>query len=193
MKVIRLAVFITVALFLAGQSYGQIEDLADQPTDTKTEDSSGGEKDKDITFAIHGYAQANFVVSRNDTGAKGNKWINGRYEFPRAGATLQLELEGNAYDTAHFFSAVQIEYNGAGEKTNFPKFYYPFTMLQYTYFTYYADFKRDEITKYPFVNVREAYVDLYGKGVTFRAGQQIISWGEIAGVEAPSDIVIPWD
>ena len=29
--------------------------------------------------------------------------------------------------------------------------------------------------------------------VQFRAGQQIISWGEIEGIEAPSDVVIPWD
>ena len=76
-------------------------------------------------------------MSRNDIGVKGNKWLNSRYEFPRVGATLQLELEGNAYDMAHFFSAVQIEYNAAGEKTNFPKFYWPNCLLpglQYTYF-----------------------------------------------------------
>jgi hypothetical protein len=194
MKLLRLAVLIPLVLFWTGVSYGQIEELAEQrekQANLKTEGDK--DKEKDVTFALHGYAQANFVVSRNDMGVKGNKWINSKYEFPRIGATLQLELEGNAYDIAHFFSAVQIEYNAAGEKTNFPNFYLPNAMLQYTYFTYNADFKRDEISKAPFVNVRETYVDLYGKGVTFRAGQQIISWGEIEGIEAPSDVVIPWD
>jgi hypothetical protein len=193
MKLIRLAVFVTLALFITGVSYGQIEDLADRPADKTVDNKSDGEKDKDITFSLHGYAQANFVVSRNDVGVKGNKWLNSRYDFPRIGATLQLELEGNAYDTAHFFSAVQIEYNAAGDKNNFPKFYLPNSMLQYTYFTYSPDFDRGEINKYPTINIRETYVDLYGKGVTFRVGQQIISWGEIEGVEAPSDVVIPWD
>ncbi|HOD16532.1 MAG TPA: hypothetical protein PKI31_17570 [Spirochaetota bacterium] len=191
MKYIRLAVFVALALLFTGVSYGQIEDLADRPADKSADVKGDG--DKDVTFALHGYAQGNFVVSRNDMGAKGNKWLNGRYEYPRVGATLQLELEGNAYDVAHFFSAVQIEYNAAGEKTNFPKFYYPNAFLQYSLFTYTADFDRTEISKYPTINVRETYVDLYGKGVTFRVGQQIISWGEIEGVEAPSDVVIPWD
>ncbi len=193
MKFFRLAVFVALALLFTGVSYGQIEDLADRPADKTAESRSDGDKEKDVSFALHGYAQGNFVVSRNDTGAKGNKWLNSRYEFPRLGATLQLELEGNAYDIAHFFSAVQIEYNAAGEKTNFPKFYYPNAFLQYTLFSYTADFDRTEISRYPTINVRETYVDLYGKGVTFRVGQQIISWGEIEGVEAPSDVVIPWD
>jgi hypothetical protein len=193
MKLMRLAVFVALALFLTSVSYGQIEDLADRPAEKKADTKSEGDKDKDITFSLHGYAQGNFVVSRNDLGVKGNKWLNSKYEFPRIGATLQLELEGNAYDTAHFFSAVQIEYNAAGDKNNFPKFYLPNTMLQYTYFTYSPDFNRSEISKSPTVNIRETYVDLYGKGVTFRVGQQIISWGEIEGVEAPSDVVIPWD
>ncbi len=192
MKSLRTALFIALVLFSTSVSYGQIEELSegrDKHGATKTQ----GESDKDVTFALHGYAQANFVVSRNDMGVGGNRWINSKYQFPRVGATLQLELEGNAYDIAHFFSAVQIEYNAAGEKTNFPKFYYPNTFLQYAYYQSIADFKRDEISKAPIVNVREAYVDLYGKHVTFRAGQQIISWGEIEGIEAPSDVVIPWD
>lgn len=192
MKYIRLVVFVALSLLFTGISYGQIDDLADKPADQTAESKNEGEG-KDVTFSLHGYAQANFVVSRNDIGVKGNKWLNSKYEFPRAGATVQLELEGNAYDVAHFYSAVEIEYNAAGEKTNFPKFYYPNSLLQYTYFTYWADFDRTEINRYPTVNIREAYVDLYGKGVTFRAGQQIISWGEIEGVEAPSDVVIPWD
>jgi hypothetical protein len=193
MKLLRLAFLIPLVLFWTGVSYGQIEELAEQREKQANLKTEGDSKEKDVTFALHGYAQANFIASRNDIGVKGNKWINSKYELPRIGATLQLELEGNAYDIAHFFSAVQIEYNAAGEKTNFPKFYYPFTMLQYTYFTYYADFKRDEISKYPFVNIRETYMDLYGKGITFRLGHQIISWGEIEGIEAPSDVVIPWD
>ncbi|MBN2159126.1 MAG: hypothetical protein JW807_07005 [Spirochaetes bacterium] len=190
MKLLRLAMCFSIILFSGAVSYGQLDELAEEPADTK---DTKKEIDKDITFALHGYAQANIVVSRNDMGIKGNKWLNSRYEFPRLGATLQLELEGNAYDAAHFFSAIQIEYNAAGEKTNFPKIFFLNTMLQYTYFTYVADFNRTEISKYPTINVRETYVDLYGKGVTFRVGQQIISWGEIEGVEAPSDVVIPWD
>ncbi|OHD62729.1 MAG: hypothetical protein A2176_12920 [Spirochaetes bacterium RBG_13_51_14] len=189
MKLQRTAILVAVALLCSGLAYGQIEDLADKETGAQ----AGGEKEKDITFALHGYAQANVVVTRNDIGVKGNKWLNSKYEFPRIGSTLQLELEGNAYDVAHFFSAVQIEYNAAGEKTNFPTFYYPNAFIKYTYFTYDADFNRGEINKYPTINVRETYVDLYGKSVNFRVGQQIISWGEIEGVEAPSDVVIPWD
>jgi len=185
MKTLQTAVIIALFLLCAGVSHGQIEDLSDgtdKQAAKKTEGTGGG---KEVTFALHGYAQANFVVSRNDMGVGGNRWINSKYQFPRVGGTLQLELEGNAYDVAHFFSAVQIEYNAAGEKTNFPKFYYPNTMLQYIYYQSIADFKRDEISKAPTVNVRETYVDLYGKHVTFRAGQQIISWGEIEGIEAP--------
>lgn len=194
MKPIRLAICIALVFFCTGVSYSQIEDLSEGNEKEATENTTGEKgKDKDITFALHGYAQANFVVSRNDIGVGGNRWINSKYEFPRAGATLQLELEGNAYDVAHFFSAVQIEYNAAGEKTNFPKFYFPNTYMQYVYYKTNADFKRDEISKAPTVNVRETYVDLYGKHVTFRVGHQIISWGEIEGIEAPSDVVIPWD
>jgi hypothetical protein len=195
MKLIQPAMFALMVLLFTGVSYGQIEDLAEKENKgeaVKTE----GVKDKDVTFAIHGFAQGNMVVSRNDIGTKGNKWLNSKYEFPRIGATLQLELEGNAYDIAHFFSAVQIEYNAAGEKTNFPKLYWPNLILpglQYTYYMENADFKKDELSKYPTINVRETYVDLYSKHVSLRVGHQIISWGEIEGVEAPSDIVIPWD
>ncbi len=195
MKVLRSAVLIALFLFFTGASYGQIEDLAEEQ-DKQGAVKTDGEKEKDTSFAIHGYAQGNIVVSRNDIGTKGNKWLNSKYEFPRIGATLQLEFEGNAYDVAHFFSAVQVEYNAAGEKTNFPKFYWPnFLMpgMQSTYFASNADFKRDELNKYPTINIRETYVDLYGKHVSLRLGHQIISWGEIEGVEAPSDIVIPWD
>ncbi len=188
MKPIRFAVIAAVALFTASSAYAQLDDLADKPADL-----AAPAAEKDVTISLHGYAQANMVVSRNDIGTSGNPWLNSRYEFPRIGATVQLELEANASDVAHFFSAVQIEYNAAGEKTNFPKFYYPNAFLQYTYFRQNADFDRTELNKYPTVNVRETYIDLYGKGVTFRAGQQIISWGEIEGIEAPSDIVIPWD
>jgi len=197
MKTLQTALIIALFFLCTGVSHSQIEELSDgkekqaaKKTEKAEGESGGG---KEVTFALHGYAQANFVVSRNDMGVGGNRWINSKYQFPRVGATLQLELEGNAYDVAHFFSAVQIEYNAAGEKTNFPKFYYPNTMLQYVYYQSIADFKRDEISKAPTINIRETYVDLYGKHVTFRAGQQIISWGEIEGIEAPSDVVIPWD
>jgi len=193
MKLLQPAVLVALLLFATGGLYAQIESLADDQ-DAQAEAAAGGEKD--VTFSIHGYAQANFVVSRNDIGAKGNKWLNAKYEFPRVGATVQLEFEGNAYNVAHFFSAVQIEYNAAGEKTNFPAFYWPNFLLpgiQYTYFASNADFKKDELSKYPTINIRETYVDLYSRHVSLRVGHQIISWGEIEGVEAPSDIVIPWD
>lgn len=189
MKSIRIAVITIMALIAAATARAQLDDLADKPGDTAAAPAA----EKDVTFALHGYAQANLVVSRNNMGVSGNPWLDARYEFPRIGATLQLELEANASDVAHFFSAVQIEYNAAGEKTNFPKFYYPNAFMQYTYFMSKADFDRGEIYKYPTINVRETYIDLYGKHVTFRVGQQIISWGEIEGIEAPSDIVIPWD
>jgi hypothetical protein len=192
MKIRNIAIFICMVLLLAGVSYGQLDDLAEKQGEKAAGEKDKG-KDKDVTFSLHGFAQANLVVARNDLGVLGNKWIDSRYEFPRLGGTLQLELEGNAYDIAHFFSVVQVEYNATGHKTNFPKFYFPTSIYQYTYFTYYADFDRTEISKYPTVNVRETYVDLYSKHVTFRAGQQIISWGEIEGIEAPSDVVIPWD
>lgn len=197
MKLKKFLILSCLVFFCAGAAYSQIEDLAEdkhKAADSKSE----SEKDKDVSFAIHGYAQANFVLSRNDFGSRGNAWLNSRYEFPRAGGTLQLELEGNAYDIAHFFSAVMIEYNAAGEKTNFPTYYFPTLMFPggyqlLNYYTPNAAFKKSEISKAPTVNVRETYVDLYGKGVTFRVGQQIISWGEIEGIEAPSDVVIPWD
>jgi hypothetical protein len=195
MKLHRMALMMALVLFCTGVSFGQIEELSEAREKQSHEKSEGGGS-KEVTFALHGYAQANFVAARNDIGVKGNKWINSRYEYPRAGATLQLELEGNAYDVAHFFSAIQLEYNAAGEKTNFEKYYWPNMFLpglQYTVFNKNASFKKDEISKAPIVNVRETYVDLYSKHVTLRAGQQIISWGEIEGIETPSDIVIPWD
>src|SRR3990172_3385515 len=110
MKLLRLAFLIPLVLFWTGVSYGQIEELAEQREKQANLKTEGDSKEKDVTFALHGYAQANFIASRNDIGVKGNKWINSKYELPRIGATLQLELEGNAYDIAHFFSAVQIEY-----------------------------------------------------------------------------------
>ena len=187
-----LAIFTCMMLFCTGVAYSQIDNLADKPEAGKQKEK-GKDKDKDVTFSLHGFAQANFVASRNSIGASGNRWRTSRYEFPRIGGTLRLELEGNAYDVAHFFSAVEMEYNAAGEKKNFLKFYNPNAFLQYTYFTYNADFDRSELIKNPSITVRETYVDLYSKHVTFRVGQQIIAWGEIEGVEAPSDVVIPWD
>ena len=187
MKSIRIAVITALALCVAATAWAQLEDLADTPS------GAAPAAEKESAFALHGYVQANVVVSRNNMGVSGNPWLDARYEFPRVGGTVQLELEANAGDVAHFFSAVQVEYNAAGEKTNFPKFYYPNAFIQYSYFMKRADFARGELYKYPTINVRETYVDLYGKGVTFRVGQQIITWGEIEGIEAPSDIVIPWD
>ena len=193
MRITLIAVLSALAIMIGGTAEAQIEDLAEQPAEKAATEK---EKEKDVSFAIHGYAQANIAVARNDIGVKGNKWINSRYEVHRAGGTLQLELEGHATDVAHFFSAVQIEYNATGEKTNFPSIYWPNVILpglRYTYFQKNADFKRDELSKYPFINIRETYVDLLGNHVTFRAGQQIISWGEIEGIETPSDVIIPWD
>ncbi len=196
MKIIRMAIVAAFVLFCTGISYSQIEELSEAretQANKKTQADTGKDKGSDVTFSLHGYAQGNFVVSRNDMGVTGNQWIDSRYEFPRVGATLQLELEGNAYDVAHFFTALMIEYNAAGEKTNFFNVYNPAAGQQYSIYNKQSDFKRDEISKYPTVNLRECYVDLYSKYVTFRAGQQIISWGEIEGIETPSDVVIPWD
>jgi hypothetical protein len=190
MRSTSIAVFAALMLCFTGVAYSQIDKLAEKPETTK---QKGKTTDKDVTFSLHGFVQANFVASRNDIGVSGNPWRDSRYEFPRVGGTLRLELEGNAYDIAHFFAAVEMEYNAAGEKKNFLKFYNPFDFIQYTYLTRNADFDRSELTKNPSINVREAYVDLYSRHVTFRAGQQIIAWGEIEGIEAPSDIVIPWD
>ncbi len=197
MKIKKLVLLICVFLLCTGISFAQIDELAEKSEAKKGTDKGKGDKEG-VSFALHGYAQANFVAAMNTMGVYGNMWRDAKYEFPRVGATLQLELEGNAYDVAHFFSAVQIEYNAAGTKTNFPRIYAPASLIsllnyQATYFVKNADFDRGELTKAPTVNVRETYVDLYSKNVTFRAGHQIISWGEIEGIEAPSDVVIPWD
>jgi hypothetical protein len=185
-----IAAFAAIMLCFTGVAYSQIDKLAEKPEAAKQKEKT---TNKDVTFSLHGFVQANFVASRNDIGVSGNKWRDSRYEFPRVGGTVRLELEGNAYDIAHFFAAVETEYNAAGEKKNFLKFYDPGTLFQYTYLTRNADFDRSEFTKNPSINVREAYVDLYSRHVTFRAGQQLIAWGEIEGIEAPSDIIAPWD
>ena len=77
MKLKKFLILAFMVFFCAGIAHSQIEDLAEdkhKPADSKSE----GEKDKDVTFAIHGYAQANIVVARNDAGNRGNAWLKSR-------------------------------------------------------------------------------------------------------------------
>ncbi len=196
MKLKRILTALIISLFACGTLYAQdIDAAADKVDDKKdrTQDEKG--EKKDVSFSIHGYAQANFAVGRNDDRRDRNKWNTSKYEMQRIGATLQLELEGNAYDVAHFYSALRVEYNAVGEKTCFQK-YYNFFAVPYEvreYLTYFPQYDRSKLDNMPTFMVRETYVDLYSKHVTFRAGHQIISWGEIEGIETPSDVIIPWD
>jgi hypothetical protein len=193
-----LAIFFTTSIAFA---QGDIDNMAEKDTKGAVDKGSESKDDKNLSFFIHGYVQANVALVRNDdnnNNSRGwSKWHTSKYEFQRIGAVTQLEIEGNAYDKAHFFTSLRLEYNAAGEKTSFLSLnvvdYNTRLLIQADYWQRYASFNRQEVNKKPEIQVREGYVDVYGKNINFRAGQQMITWGEIEGIEAPSDIIMPWD
>ena len=140
-------------------------DIINLSDDDKKEDANATkQEEKKIDFSFHGYVTLNFAA--RDQEKKFNKDIH----YIKVGPIVQLQFEGNAYDRAHFYSATNIELNMINEDNP------------------------NEMNYKPFIKMIETYVDLYPtKWFTIRAGHQLITWGEIEGMEAPTDIVCPWD
>lgn len=101
---------------------------------------------------------------------KKDKEFDDNFENPLMGAILQLQLEGHAAKFAHFFTATNIEYNNYDEENP------------------------DDMQAKPYLKIIEAYIDLYPSSwFSLRAGHQLMTWGEIDGILAPTDIICPWD
>ncbi len=183
-KILQMLIMLTVSLS-ATAVFAQLEGLSED-IDTKAEEVT--DLKKNTSFSIHGYVQGNVAVSRND-----NRWNTTNYDFVRAGGLLQLELEGSAYDKAHFYTNVRLEYDAANRKNKFGLMENNWYGLITAYPAAYTYVKDNEQDAKPVVDIREAYVDLYSEYVTVRAGQQLISWGELEGVIVPTDMVMPWD
>jgi len=132
--------------------------------DKDTDSTSTSADDSKKKFSLHGFLRANFVTMKKD------KKFDGNFENPLMGSVLQLQFEGNAGDVAHFYAATNIEYNN------------------------YDEDNPNDMQAAPFLNIIEAYVDLYPtRWFSLRAGHQLITWGEIDGIMAPTDIICPWN
>ncbi|MFC1670183.1 hypothetical protein ACFL20_07290 [Spirochaetota bacterium] len=162
---------LVILMLIGSNSYSQSDDSAIDISKLADKENSNESKtsqdDKKVDFSLHGFVNANFSAMKKDNEPDDN--IN----YAKIGSIIQLQLEGNAYNKAHFYSAINIEFNVLDEN------YRNEVSIQY--------YK-------PFLKVLEAYVDLYPtKWMSIRAGQQMLTWGEIEGVYAPTDTVCPWD
>jgi len=132
--------------------------------DKDTDSKKESADDSKKKFSLHGFLRANFVTMKKD------KKFDGNFENPLMGTVLQLQFEGNAGDVAHFYAATNVEYNNYDEDSP------------------------NDMQAAPFLKIIEAYVDLYPtRWFSLRAGHQLITWGEIDGILAPTDIICPWN
>ena len=156
---------------LCGLNAAGIEDLADDSARVSGEELQK-EQNKKIDFALHGFVRTNIV------GEKTDNYFNKDIDFRKSGVILQLQLEGYAMDIAHLYSAVNFELNTLNIEQVQDDLYNVGSYLEAV----------------PFIRFVEAYLDLYpAKWMSIRAGHQIITWGEIEGIEAPTDILTPWN
>ncbi len=183
-KILQLLLILTVCAN-GTIAFAQLDGLS-QDLNAGTEETT--DLKKNGNFSIHGYVQGNMAVQRND-----NRWNTTNYDFVRAGGLLQLELEGSAYDKAHFYTNVRLEYDAANRRNMLGLMENDWYGLITAYPVAYRYVKDNEQEAQPVVDIREAYVDLYSEYVTVRAGQQLISWGELEGIIVPTDMVMPWD
>lgn len=158
-----------VGSFFAAHAQG-LADMADDSAKATAEDIEKSKKPFD--FAFHGFLRTNFVFGKDDM------VLNDDFYCKKIGTILQLQLEGYASNIAHFYAATNFEFDLVD-----------FTLLEEEvhnvedYLGTVTDFK-----------VVEAYIDIYpATWMSIRGGKQIITWGEIEGIEAPTDILTPMD
>ena len=156
----------------AGGLYAQagIMDLADDSAKVSQEDLEK-EKKKKFDFSLHGFVRTNIAVEKDN-----NEFAENDVEFAKVGTILQLQIEGYLGSIGHLYSATNFDFN-------------------------FLDIKKMEddlsnsseyIDPRPRIRVVEAYIDIYPtRWMTIRAGQQLTTWGEIEGIEAPTDIICP--
>lgn len=155
---------------LCGLNAAGIEDLADDSAKTSAEQIEK-EKNKKFDFSFHGFVRSNIAVEKDN-----NNFTENDVEFAKVGTILQLQVEGFITDIAHLYSATNFDFN-------------------------LVDIKKMEddlsnsseyLDPRPRIRAVEAYIDIYPTTwMSFRAGQQLATWGEIEGIEAPTDIVCP--
>ncbi|MBS1271260.1 MAG: hypothetical protein MAGBODY4_00389 [Candidatus Marinimicrobia bacterium] len=108
---------------------------------------------------LSGYVKSFGYVNPNDTA-----------RFDRAGARLQLQVDGRLGMDAAYFAAMDFNYDAAKSAHS------PFAG------------RGGGLTIYPV----EAYVDIFTDHADFRLGQQFIFWGTADWVN-PTDNINPWD
>ncbi|MCF7803955.1 MAG: hypothetical protein K9N46_01465 [Candidatus Marinimicrobia bacterium] len=108
---------------------------------------------------LSGYVKSFGYVNPNDS-----------IRFDRAGARLQLQVDGRLGMSAAYFAAMDFNYDAAKSAHS------PFAG------------RGSGLTVYPV----EAYVDIFTDHADFRLGQQFIFWGTADWVN-PTDNINPWD
>ena len=147
--------------------------LADMADDSAMASEENIEKDKKkLDFSFHGFVRTNFVAGKDDN------FYSDNFYCKKIGTILQLQIEAFASSIAHLYTATNFEFNLVD-----------FTKL---------DDDLNNVEEYmdpePRIKVIEAYIDIYpSRWMSIRSGKQIITWGEIEGIEAPTDILTPWD
>ncbi len=159
---IRIALIFATAMLLTIRLAAEPADIAELAD--KGSASAGGSRLSTPGFNLHGWARANFAALKSD------REFNSDFSDPLIGAALQLQLEGNSGNRAHFYSAVNMEYNSYNKESP------------------------DDAEVRPYLKMIETYLDFYPVDwLSLRAGHQLVTWGEVEGIEAPTDIVCPWD
>lgn len=170
-------------VYMGSSSIAHAQGLADMADDSaKAEDTEGSKKQS--AFSLHGFLRTNLAIGKDDYEMVNN------FEVQKGGVTLQLQFEGFASNIAHFYAATNIEldlsdFYGLDEDR-----------LDYNFIKdeYYLNGVERYLETLPFLKIVEAYIDLYpAEWLSIRTGKQIITWGEIEGIEAPTDIITPWD
>ncbi len=157
-------------LLLQGTSFAQNDlflNLADKPAENKAADSGAKIESKDGKYdiSLNGYAMLWGIVKKFDN------FEYGDLDQAKINGRVQLKFEGNLDTWGHILSAMNFNLTFDAmhpKERNYEKL---------------ANF-----------DVVETYFDWYAaKWLSVRAGRQFILWGEIEGIEAPTDIITPWN
>lgn len=155
--------FFAMIIILNNNLYSQdsILDLADDTIETGSDEAPAEEKKYDFSF--HGYIKTWGIVKKFDN------FKYGDVDQAKINNRVQLKFEGNMSTWGHILTSM-----------NFDLIFDAMNP------------KEDNFHKLTNFDVVEAYFDWYAANwLSIRVGKQFIIWGEIEGIEAPTDIVTP--
>ncbi len=178
---IKVILFLFICIFFC-ISTAHSQNILDLADDVKTDDK----KSKKVDFTIGGYLKSWAIMKKFNelqySGVDEAKWNN----------RLQLKLEGHFSKWGHFYSAfnfgIGVDFMNTGSK-NYEDIM-GFELEQFT-------LDKGMVATQGFITefeIQECYFDWYAADwLSIRIGRHYIIWGEIEGIEAPTDIITPRD